>query len=319
MSEAIDAPHQPVMLAEVLAALEPRDGEIYVDATFGAGGYSRAILESAECRVYAIDRDPNAIMLADALARDFPGRFLLLTGCFGDMLSLLHAEGVEEIDGIVMDLGVSSMQLDQAERGFSFRNDGPLDMRMGEGVPASALVNTLPEKELADIIYHYGEERASRKVAAAIVKARAEAPIETTLQLAEIVKSVVHSKDIHPATRTFQALRIKVNDELGEIERALTSAPDLLRPGGRLVVVSFHSLEDRIVKRFMKPSNASASRHDPMQMLQQQEEAAIYTLAQSKPVLPSQEETKTNPRARSAKLRVATRNKKNERHGEKAS
>ena len=278
MTNVADAsPHKPVMLGEMLAALSPRNGEIYVDATFGAGGYSRAILESAECRVYAIDRDPNTVMLADALARDFPGRFLLLTGCFSEMLSLLAQEGVTTVDGIVMDLGVSSMQLDQAERGFSFKQDGPLDMRMGcEGVSASILVNTLPEKELADIIYQYGEDRASRKIAAAIVKEREQNPIQTTGHLADIVRKVVRkSGDVDPATRTFQALRIKVNDELGEIERALASSPNLLRPGGRLIAVTFHSLEDRIVKRFMRPKADVASRHAMAALVQQQKDAGL--------------------------------------------
>ena len=304
--------HIPVMLPQVLEALQPKDGEIYVDATFGAGGYSRAILESAECRVYAIDRDPNASLLADALARDFPGRFLFLSGCFGDMLSILSAEGVGSIDGLVMDIGVSSMQIDQAERGFSFRQDGPLDMRMSQkGISASVLVNTLPEKELADLLYTYGEERASRKIAKAIVEARAETPIETTAQLAAIVRSVVRkTSDTDPATKTFQALRIQVNDELGELERALDQSPRLLREGGRLIVVTFHSLEDRIVKKFMRPSGHAASRHDMAALVQQQEEAGLhlFDLPTRKAVLANADEIRRNPRARSAKMRWAVRN-----------
>lgn len=306
-----DRPHMPVMLREMLGALAPQDGEIYVDATFGAGGYSRAILEAAQCRVYAIDRDPNVSLLADALARDFPGRFLLLTGCFGDMLSLLADEGVTEVHGIVMDLGVSSMQLDQAHRGFSFRADGPLDMRMGdEGASAAVLVNTLPEETLADIIYRYGEERYSRKIAATIVRERAIEPIDTTARLAEIVRRVVRkSGDADPATRTFQALRIQVNDELGEIERALHAAPQLLVPGGRLVVVTFHSLEDRIVKRFMRPQRSAASRHAMAALVEKERESGLglFHVASHKPVPPSEAETAMNPRARSAKLRVAVR------------
>lgn len=312
--------HKPVMLAEVMHALQPKAGEVYIDATFGAGGYSRAMLESAECRVYAIDRDPQVVMLADALARDFPGRFLLLAGCFGDMLSLMLAEGIESVDGIVMDFGVSSMQIDQAERGFSFRHDGPLDMRMGHcSLDAATLVNHLPEAELANIIYEYGEEKASRKIAAAIVAARQNMQIETTQQLADIVRGVVRKTDkIDPATRTFQALRIKVNDELGEIERALEAAPQLLRPGGRLIAVTFHSLEDRIVKRFLRPKPKSISRHDPHFMLQQEEATnAHFVLPQTKPVLPSEEEMQYNPRARSAKLRIAIRNEVPVQHGEK--
>lgn len=306
-----DRPHVPVMLREVLGALCPRDGEIYVDATFGAGGYSRAILEAAQCRVYAIDRDPNVSLLADALARDFPGRFLLLSGCFGDMLSLLADEGVSRIHGIVMDLGVSSMQLDEAHRGFSFKADGPLDMRMSaEGVSAAILVNTLPEDALADIIYRYGEERHSRRIAAAIVRERAIEPIETTARLAEIVRrSVRASGDTDPATRTFQALRIQVNDELGEIERALSAAPHLLHAGGRLVVVTFHSLEDRIVKRFMRPKADVASRHAMAALVQQERDAGLhlFDVKSTKPILPTEAETRQNPRARSAKLRAATR------------
>lgn len=316
MAELRAPMHRPVMLQEVLSALSPRDGEIYVDATFGAGGYSRAMLESAECRVYAIDRDPNVVMLADALARDFPGRFLFLAGCFGDMIELLAAEGVSEVDGIVMDLGVSSMQIDQAERGFSFRFDGPLDMRMGaegEGsLPASVLVNTLSEKELADILYIYGEERASRRIAAAIVRARQAQPIETTGHLAEIVRSVLKGGDIDPATRTFQALRIKVNDELGEIERALAAAPQLLTAGGRLIAVSFHSLEDRLIKRFMKPETTAISRHDPAMLhalaTGQEVPLTYFTTSTHKPIMATAEEMAANPRARSAKLRVAIRN-----------
>jgi len=311
MSEVLDrSMHKPVMLAEVLEALKPKDGDIYVDATFGAGGYSRALLESAECRVYAIDRDPQVVMLADALARDFPGRFLLLTGCFGNMLSLLASEGVGAVDGIVMDLGVSSMQLDQPERGFSFKADGPLDMRMGsDGVSADVLINTLPEKELADIIYQYGEEKASRKIAAEIVREREVAPIKTTGRLADIVRRVVRKDGkIDPATRTFQALRIRVNDELGEIERALADASHLLRPGGRLIVVSFHSLEDRIIKRFMRPKSDAISRYDLAAMVQQKEvDQALFDPLTSKAVLAGEEEIAQNPRARSAKLRAAIR------------
>lgn len=303
--------HYSVMLPEVLGALEPKAGEIYVDATFGAGGYSRAILEAAECRVYAIDRDPHIVMLADALARDFPGRFLLLTGCFSDMVELLAREGVNAVDGIVMDLGVSSMQLDQADRGFSFRNDGPLDMRMGtRGLSAADMVNTLPEKELADIIYKYGEEKMSRRIASAIVRERLVAPIETTARLADIVRGVVRkTSEIDPATRTFQGLRIAVNEELAELEKALAAAPHLLRPGGRLIAVTFHSLEDRIVKHFLRPQDKTASRHDLAALLHMggAKKASPFYLPHSKPILPSEREIKENPRSRSAKMRVAIR------------
>jgi 16S rRNA (cytosine1402-N4)-methyltransferase len=227
------------------------------------------------------------------------------------MLSLLQEQGVKAIDGLVMDIGVSSMQIDQAERGFSFRQDGPLDMRMSQkGISASVLVNTLPEKELADIFYTYGEEKASRKIAAAIVQAREATPIETTAQLANIGRSVVRkTSDMDPATRTFQALRIKVNDELGELQRALEDSPRLLAAGGRLIVVTFHSLEDRIVKKFMRPSGHAASRHDMAALVQQQEEAGLglFDLPTRKAILADAEEIRVNPRARSAKMRVAVR------------
>ncbi len=310
------APHKPVMLGEMLTALSPRDGEVYVDATFGAGGYSRAILESAHCQVYAIDRDPHVSMLADALARDFPGRFVLLAGCFSEMVELLASQGIESVDGIVMDIGVSSMQLDQPERGFSFQSDGPLDMRMGaRGVPASVLVNTLPEDELADVIYKYGEEKASRKIAKAIVEMRESAPIETTLRLADIIRSVVpRKKDADPATKTFQALRIAVNDELGELEKALEASRHLLKTGGRLVVVTFHSLEDRIVKQCMRNMSGyrseAVSRHFP-EALQAAEEGRVlsaqFILPKGQPIHPAKEEIAHNPRSRSAKLRHAVK------------
>jgi 16S rRNA (cytosine1402-N4)-methyltransferase len=313
--------HKSVMLPEVLRNLAPKKNEVYLDATFGAGGYSRAILESCECRVYAIDRDPSTVMLADALARDFPGRFLLLAGNFGDMVSLLAAEGVSKIDGIVLDIGVSSMQIDQAERGFSFKNDGPLDMRMSQqGLSAQMLVNELPEKELADMIYEYGEERASRAIAKAIVAEREEAPITTTGHLADVVRKVVRGGEIDPATRTFQALRIKVNDELGELERALATSPQLLKAGGRLIVVTFHSLEDRIVKRFLRPPQRATSRHDMAALVESErdEGRTPFDLPFKKAILASDEESKTNPRARSAKMRVAIRNDVPEKQGEMA-
>ncbi len=308
--------HVPVMLPEVLETLAPADDETYLDATFGAGGYTRALLNAAQCTVIAIDRDPNVVMLAEALARDFPGRFLFCSGCFSDMVALLAAHGIESIDGVVMDLGVSSMQIDQAERGFSFQKDGPLDMRMagenGDAVAtrsASELVNTLPEKELADLIYLYGEERASRRIAKAIVAARNEQPIERTLQLSEIVSKAIGNKGgkTDPATKTFQALRIAVNDELGEVQRGLEAAKSLLKPGGRLVVVTFHSLEDRIVKRFFKDhseqTGGGVSRHLPD--MPANENVLELALINKKAMLASDEESRANPRARSAKLRAA--------------
>jgi 16S rRNA (cytosine1402-N4)-methyltransferase len=304
------------MLPEVLDAMQPASGEIYVDGTFGAGGYSRALLEGAQCTVYAIDRDPNVAGLAEALAAAFPGRFFWLLGNFGDMVELLAAKGVESVDGIVLDIGLSSMQIDTAARGFSFRSDGPLDMRMsGAGESAADIVNGADEEELANIIYQYGEERKSRHVARAIVKAREVAPITTTGALAGIVRKAVRGMPggIDPSTRTFQALRIKVNDELGELERALDAASTLLAAGGRLVVVTFHSLEDRIVKQFFQSRSGETrgeSRHLPPSGATRTAVAGrppIFLLPRKKPTLPAEHEMRTNSRARSAKLRVAIR------------
>ncbi|MBN8871304.1 MAG: 16S rRNA (cytosine(1402)-N(4))-methyltransferase RsmH [Rhodospirillales bacterium] len=314
MSGASTAPargHVPVMLAEVLDALAPRAGGIYLDGTFGGGGYSGAILDAAPCTLWAIDRDPAAIARGASLAARFPDRLHLIQGQFGDMLDLLAAHGVTALDGIVLDLGVSSYQIDDPARGFSFRADGPLDMRMGDhGTTAAELVNGLPEKALADLLYELGEERASRRIARAIVAARAEAPIATTGRLAAIIRAVLppDRSGIDPATRSFQALRIRVNDELGEVERALDQATRLLAPGGRLVVVSFHSLEDRIVKRFMIEAagrTPAPSRHDPRGLAARP--AAGYRLLTAKAQRPSRAETDANPRARSARLRALER------------
>ncbi|HEX5326578.1 MAG TPA: 16S rRNA (cytosine(1402)-N(4))-methyltransferase RsmH, partial [Acetobacteraceae bacterium] len=242
------------MVTEMLSALAPHDGGTYLDGTFGGGGYAAAILGACRCTVWAIDRDPEAIARGAALAARHPGHLHLLHGRFGALLDLLGRHGVAALDGVVLDLGVSSYQLDDPSRGFSFRADGPLDMRMGDGGPTAAdLVNRLPERDLADLLYQLGEERASRRIARAIVAARADQPITTTGRLAGIIRGVLppERSGIDPATRSFQALRIRVNDELDEIERALDQAARLLAAGGRLVVVSFHSLEDRIVKRFM--------------------------------------------------------------------
>jgi 16S rRNA (cytosine1402-N4)-methyltransferase len=246
--------HIPVMLDEMLDCLAPRAEGRYLDATFGGGGYAAAILSAAPCTVWAIDRDPAAIARGAALAAQFPGRLHLIEGRFGGMVSLLAERGVAALDGVVLDIGVSSFQIDDPARGFSFRADGPLDMRMGgDGPTAADLVNSLPQDALADVLFTFGEERASRRIARAIVAARQEAPIATTAQLAGIIRGVLppDRSGIDPATRSFQALRIQVNQELAEIETGLQQASSLLSPGGRLVVVSFHSLEDRIVKRFM--------------------------------------------------------------------
>ncbi len=311
---AAPALHRPVMLAEVLAALRPRDGGIYLDGTFGGGGYARAILAQARCTVWAIDRDPDAVArgetMARAIAEQGDARLHLIEGSFGDMLALLAARGVERLDGVVLDLGVSSFQLDDPARGFSFRQDGPLDMRMSrQGGSAADLVNRAPEAELADIIYRFGEERLSRRIARAIIAARAAAPIETTLQLAGIIRAVVppdRSGRIDPATRSFQALRIHVNDELGEVERGLQAAASLLAPGGTLLVVSFHSLEDRIVKRFMHGAAGKTplpSRHDPRRLDINRSAHANFQLLENKVLRPQQTESSLNPRARSARLR----------------
>ncbi len=303
--------HTPVMLKEVSEALSPQDGAIYVDATFGAGGYAKAFLEAADCTVWGIDRDPDAVGLGDDLKKSYQGRLTVLNGRFGDMVRLLADVGVDKIDGIALDLGVSSMQLDDADRGFSFRADGPLDMRMAkDGMTAAEAVNQLAEIELADIIYRYGEDRLSRRIAKAIVEQRRETPITRTGPLAELVRRVVaKSKEgSDPATRTFQALRIYVNDELGELERGLNAAETLLRPGGRLSVVSFHSLEDRQVKEFLQGRSGTKpkpSRHLPPQSATAP--APTFRQLSRRVVKPSQAETDANPRARSARMRAAER------------
>lgn len=304
-------PHVPVLLNEVLHALSPRDGGIYVDGTFGAGGYARAILGAADCTVWGIDRDPNVIAKAKDMETEFGGRLKVVQGRFGDMAELLGSHGVAQVDGVALDLGVSSMQIDQAERGFSFQKDGPLDMRMEQsGDSAADVVNTFGEEELANIIYQYGEERKSRWVAHAIVEARAEKPITRTRQLAEIVRRVVKkSKDgIDPSTRTFQGLRIYVNDELGEVDRGLAGAEQLLAPGGRLAVVSFHSLEDKRVKAFLNERSGNLpnpSRHLPD--VGTRGPAPSFALVKKGTIKPGPDECKANPRARSSRMRVAER------------
>ncbi len=306
--------HKPVLLDEVMEALAPHDGGVYVDGTFGAGGYSHTILEAADCTVWAIDRDPDAIAAGAAIAEEFGDRLEFITGCFGDMDKLLAERGVTRVDGVTFDLGVSSMQLDQPKRGFSFRYNGPLDMRMegadAAGPSAADMVNTLHEKKLADIIYQYSGEHRSRQVAKAIVKARREAPITRTFQLAEIVRSVVgKSRDgLDPATRTFQALRIHVNDEIGELGRGLAAAEKILSPGGRLAAVSFHSLEDRLVKDFLKQRSGATprpSRHRPETA--DPGPAPSFTIPSKGVVQPDKAEIKANPRARSGRMRTAIR------------
>ena len=307
------ARHIPVLGAPALDYLNLRDGGIYIDGTFGAGGYSAAMLAAADCKVIGIDRDQTAIASGFDMVQAAAGRLTLVEDRFSNLDDVARQCGFEQIDGVVLDVGVSSMQLDQAERGFSFRLDGPLDMRMSssglakDGPSAADVVAVASERDLANIIFLLGEERHSRGVARAIVKARSEAPIETTAALARIVSSVVRAKpnEIHPATRTFQALRIFVNDELGELAGALTASERILKAGGRLVVVSFHSLEDRIVKSFLvaRGEARGGSRHLP----QIEQAAASFTTLTKRPVVADAEENARNPRARSAKLRAAER------------
>ncbi len=303
--------HTPVMLGEVLEALSPKDGGIYVDGTFGNGGYTRAVLNAASCSVYGIDRDPSVVRHAREMEDEFSGRLTIIEGRFGSMAELLNQRSIGPVDGVALDIGVSSMQIDTPERGFSFRSDGPLDMRMeSAGTSASDIVNDMDQDDLANIIYELGEERFSRRVAAAIISAREEEPINRTLQLADIIRRVVpKSKDgIDPATRTFQALRIYVNDELGEVDRGLAAAEQVLAPGGRLCVVSFHSLEDRRVKKFFKTRSGDVplpSRHMPAPTASAPE--PTFKLISRKAISPSADEQRINPRARSAHMRFAER------------
>jgi 16S rRNA (cytosine1402-N4)-methyltransferase len=303
-------PHIPVLLDEVLVALAPLPGATLVDGTFGAGGYSRAALTAGAARVFGIDRDPDAVARGQELPEAKDGRLTVLSGRYGDMAELLAAQGMSQVDAVALDIGVSSMQIDQAQRGFSFAKDGPLDMRMEQAGPSAAdVVNHTAEEELANLIFQLGEERHSRRVARAIVAARRDKPFETTLELADVVRKAVRKSGdgIDPATRTFQALRIHVNDELGELERGLEAAERLLAPGGRLAVVTFHSLEDRMVKNFLRRRSGnqeSGSRHLPALV---QGPAPTFTLINRKAIVAQDAETARNPRARSAKLRAAIR------------
>jgi 16S rRNA (cytosine1402-N4)-methyltransferase len=303
--------HNPVLLQEMLTNLAPKKGEIYLDATFGAGGYSKAILEKVDCKLYAIDRDESAQKFATKLKSDFSENFTFLRGKFSESFELLEAENVTELDGMVLDIGVSSMQLDDKSRGFSFDSDAKLDMRMDQTMPFSAfeLVNNFSEAEIATIIKEFGEEPKAKKIAKRIAENRKVKPITTCRELAEIVKSLYYGySKTHPATRTFQALRIFVNQELEELKQALAQSLKLLKKGGRLVVVSFHSLEDQIVKNFLKKEaglDRVVSRYLPENL--QLESAKNFQIITKSAISPTEAEISANPRARSSRMRVAVK------------
>ena len=292
--------HKPVMCEEVLSILNPSDGCVYLDGTLGAGGHSRKILESADCSVVGIDKDPTAIELCRDLEKQYGNKFLSINGSFGNLSQHLNSIGINKIDGILLDLGTSSMQLGTPERGFSFQFDAPLDMRMTQtGETAYDIINSLSEDSLADIIFYFGEERSSRKIAKAIVNKRKIKKIKTTFDLNEIILSVkkANNKKIHPATKTFQALRIYINNELKDLYEALISIEKVLSEKGRLVVISFHSLEDRIVKNFIRENSIPLRKYDP------KNPDKIFVYENRKVIKPSEYEVKKNRRSRSAKLR----------------
>ena len=296
----IELQHKPVMCEEVLSILNPSDGCVYLDGTLGAGGHSRKILESADCSVVGIDKDPTAIELCRDLEKQYGNKFLSINGSFGNLSQHLNSIGINKIDGILLDLGTSSMQLGTPERGFSFQFDAPLDMRMTQtGERAYDIINSLSEDSLADIIFYFGEERRSRKIAKAIVNKRKIKKIKTTFDLNEIILSVkkANNKKIHPATKTFQALRIYINNELKDLYEALISIEKVLSEKGRLVVISFHSLEDRIVKNFIRENSIPLRKYDP------KNPDKIFVYENRKVIKPSEYEVKKNRRSRSAKLR----------------
>lgn len=302
--------HVPVLLPEVVSALAPQDGETYVDGTFGGGGYALRVLDAANCKLFGVDRDFEAITRAEALSEAHPGLYPLL-GRFGDMDALLLNAGISQVDGVMLDIGVSSFQIDEGERGFSFMREGPLDMRMGQtGPSAKDVVNLMSAGDLTSIIRQLGEERQARRIAGAIVARRTEGPFSTTLELADCVETAVggrRGKKTHPATLTFQAIRMFVNDELGELARGLAAAERMLRVGGRLVVVTFHSLEDRLVKQFMRARGGligGGSRYRPERA---KGPDPSFDLPNRKAIEPGEDETSVNPRARSARLRIAIR------------
>lgn len=311
----MSARHVPVLLAEAVTALAPQRGGVYVDATYGAGGYAQAILAAGASRVLGLDRDADAVREAAPAVEAAHGRLTVVQARFSELKSVAAANDADPADGAAFDFGVSSMQLDRAERGFSFRQDGPLDMRMGDsGETAADFVNEAAPREIAAVIRRLGEEPRARRITQAIVDARAEAPLQRTLELADCVVRAVGRRPqdkVHPATRTFQAIRMHVNDELGEIARGLAQAERTLKPGGRLAVVSFHSLEDRLVKRFLfrrAGQGQGASRHDPAALLQADAgPKPSFRLISRRSTPPSAEEIEANPRARSARLRAAER------------
>ncbi|MAP24881.1 MAG: 16S rRNA (cytosine(1402)-N(4))-methyltransferase [Rickettsiales bacterium] len=307
-NEQIPSLHSPVMINEVLYAMSPRAGAVYVDGTFGRGGYSRALMNEADCQVVAIDRDPDALDAAQDLEKEYRKRFKFVEGCFGQIKETLTELGHEKVDGIVLDLGVSSPQIDQRERGFSFQSEGPLDMRMSRsGLSAADVVNTYSQEDIANILYQYGEEKKSRAIARKIVERRSEKKVETTLELANLIRSVIPdhvSGRIHPATRTFQALRIYVNQELEELEKFLEQVMGCLKENGRLVIVSFHSLEDRLVKKFFAANaqkQESPNRNLPLYM--PRKAAHYFIQPDRKGLIASEAEVQMNPRSRSARLR----------------
>ena len=301
--------HIPVMLQEVVDSLAPQDGQHFVDATFGNGGYSEALLKIADCTVSAFDRDPDAIRRGKPLVKKYNGRLTLIQSAFAELGASFNQDN--QVDGIVFDLGVCSVQLDEAERGFSFRLDGPLDMRMEQtGKDAADIINSYSEKQIANILWQFGEEKASRRIARAIVAARSQAPILRTSQLSHIIHSVMPRPkpgQADSATRSFQALRIYVNQELDQLEQALNASQAALKPGGVLAVVSFHSLEDRIVKQFIKQQSGRSPNPNKYMRQLAEPQKALFSITSAKPTLPSDAEITTNPRARSAKLRVAYR------------
>ncbi|MBX9758848.1 MAG: 16S rRNA (cytosine(1402)-N(4))-methyltransferase RsmH [Beijerinckiaceae bacterium] len=304
------ARHIPVLLEEAVSALSPHEGGVYLDGTFGAGGYCRALLAHAGVRVIALDRDPTAIAAGAAMVDEFNGRLMLRSARFGALDEAAQAAGFDALDGIVLDIGVSSMQLDEAARGFSFRFEGPLDMRMEmSGRSAADIVNQGEEEEIADILYHFGEERLSRRIARAIVHDREIEPYTTTAQLAGLIERINPPRfgQIHPATRSFQGLRIAVNDELGELARALAAAERILKPGGTLAIVSFHSLEDRIVKQFFAERSGRGRARSRLLPGEPAQAAPTFDCPAPQPLGPSETEIRMNPRSRSARLRFGHR------------